>query len=223
MRWRSTRKADKVMTGRHPKGLAADAKGEPQRRCIASGAVKDKQTLLRFVIDPRGQVVPDVDGRLPGRGIWVSANRRMLKKACEKNLFARAARAQVTVPADLVDRVEGLLVRRCLDTVGLARRAGQAVSGYERVSEWLRAGRGGVLLAAADGAPAPRAKMRAASPDVPVVELFSGDELGTTAGRERTVHLVIAPGKLALGIRREAARLSGFRSDRTEYAHSGKL
>lgn len=209
------------MTG-HPKCSAVGAKDGPQRRCIASGAVKDKRTLVRFVIDPAGHVVPDIDERLPGRGIWVSANRHMLSKACEKNLFARAARAQVTVPADLVDRVEGLLVRRCLDTVGLARRAGQAVSGYERVSEWLRAGRGGVLLAAADGAPAARAKMRAASPDVPVVELFSGDELGTTAGRERTVHLVIAPGKLALGVRRQAARLSGFRSGLGGRAHSGK-
>jgi hypothetical protein len=65
--------------------------------------------------------------------------------------------------------------------------------------------------------------MRAAGPDVPVVELFSGDELGMTAGRERTVHLVIAPGKLALGIRREAARLSGFRGGRAQRAHSGKL
>jgi predicted RNA-binding protein YlxR (DUF448 family) len=210
------------MTG-HSKTLADAAGDEHRRRCIASGAVKDKGVLLRFVIDPLGQVVPDVDERLPGRGIWVSANRQMLKKACEKNLFARAARAQVTVPADLVDRVEGLLVRRCLDTIGLARRAGQAVSGYERVSEWLRAGRGGVLLAAADGAPAACAKMRAAGPDVPVVELFSGDELGMTAGRERTVHLVIAPGKLAQGIRREAARLSGFRGGRAQRAHTGKL
>ncbi len=207
----------------HPKRLAAGAEDMPQRRCIASGEVKDKQTLLRFVIDPQGQVVPDIDERLPGRGMWVSADRHMVKKACDRNLFAKAARAQVRVPADLVERVESLLVRRCLDRVGMARRAGQSVSGYERVSEWLRAGRGGVLLAAADGAPAARAKMRAASPDVPVVELFSGDELGMTSGRERTVHLVIAPGKLALAIRREAARLSGFRNDRVPCAHAGKL
>ncbi len=206
----------------HPKRLAAGAEDQPQRRCIASGAVKDKQALLRFVIDPQGQVVPDIGGRLPGRGIWVSANRQMLKKACEKNLFARAARAQVTVSADLVERVEGLLVRRCLDRIGMARRAGQAVSGYEKVSEWLRAGRGGVLLAAADGAPGARAKMRAAGPDVPVVDVFCADELGMTAGRERTVHLVIAPGKLALGVRRDAARLSGFRNDDAQATHPGK-
>ncbi len=207
----------------HPKGPAAAAAETPQRRCIASGAVKDKQSLLRFVIDPGGQVVPDIDERLPGRGIWVSADRRMLTKACKKNLFAKAARAQVSVPADLVERVEELLVRRCLATVGMARRAGQAVSGYEKVSEWLRAGRGGVLLAAADGAPGARAKIRAACPDVPVLDVLSGDELGLTSGRERTVHLVIAPGKLASGVRREAARLSGFRNDRAVSAHSGKL
>jgi len=206
----------------YPIGLASDAEVKPRRRCIASGAVKDKQELLRFVIDPQGQVVPDIDERLPGRGIWVSADRHMLKKACEKNLFARAARAKVTVSSDLVQRVERLLVRRCLDTVGMARRAGQAVSGYEKVSEWLRAGRGGVLLTAADGAPGACAKIHAASPNVPVVDVLSSNELGMTSGRERTVHLVIAPGKLALGIRREAARLSGFRNDRAASARSGK-
>lgn len=206
----------------HPKGSAV-AGDKPQRRCVASGVLKHKEALLRFVIDPEGHVVPDIDERLPGRGIWVSADRQMLKRACEKNLFARAARAQVSVPADLVERVEELLVRRCLDTVGLARRAGQAVSGYEKVSEWLRAGRGGVLLSAADGAPGARAKIRAAGPDVPVLDVLNGDELGMTSGRERTVHVVIAPGKLALGICRQAARLSGFRSDRVASAHSGKL
>ncbi len=186
--------------------------GACRRRCIVSGAVKGKDELLRFVIGPEGQVVPDIEGRLPGRGFWLSARRDMLEKACARNLFAKAARTEVVVGADLVDQVERLLTRRCLDLIGLARRAGQAVSGHDKAREWLKVGRCGVLLAAADGAPGGRAKMRAFATGRPVVEVFSGTELGSAVGRERAVHMVVAPGKLAVGLVREAARLGGFRA-----------
>ena len=191
---------------------------ESQRRCIVSGVVDNKQHLLRFVIGPDGQVVPDIGERLPGRGIWLSARRKTLEKACSKKLFSKASRTHVVVPGDIVDRVERLLLGRCLNIIGLARRAGQAVSGYEKVSAWLKAGKGGVLVTAVDGAPAARAKLRGVRPEIPIVEVLSGSELGATADRDRTVHMVIAPGKLASDLRREANRLAGFRYDNTEQA-----
>jgi hypothetical protein len=194
---------------------------ESQRRCIVSGVVDNKEHLLRFVIGPDGQVVPDIDERLPGRGIWLRARRKTLEMACSKRLFSKASRSNVVVPGDIADRVERLLLGRCLNIIGLARRAGQAVSGYEKVSAWLRAGRGGILIAAVDGAPAGRAKLRAVRPDLPVVELLNASELGATADRERTVHMVIAPGKLASDLRREAARLAGFRYENAEQAGIG--
>lgn len=167
--------------------------------------------MLRFVVGPGREVVPDVEGRLPGRGIWLSAQRDMVNTACAKNLFAKAARARVAVPADLADRVERLLARRCLDLIGLARRAGQAVAGSDKARAWLRAGRGAVLVAAADGAPGGRAGMRALAPGLPLVDLFSGAELGRALGRQGVVHLVLAPGRLAESLLGEAARLAGFR------------
>ena len=197
---------------RRPRLPTEDGDGTCQRRCIVSGAVKSKDELLRFVIGPDGQVVPDIEGRLPGRGFWLSARRDMLEKACARNLFAKSARTDVRIGADLIDQVERLLTRRCLDLIGLARRAGQAVAGHDRAREWVKGGRCGVLLAAADGAPGGRAKMRAFATGVPVVEVFSGAELGAAAGRERAVHMVVAPGKLAVGLVREAARLAGFRA-----------
>jgi predicted RNA-binding protein YlxR (DUF448 family) len=197
---------------RRPRLPAKDGDDGCRRRCIVSGVVKGKDELLRFVIGPDGRVVPDIEGRLPGRGFWLSARRDMLEKACARNLFAKAARTDVIVGADLVDQVERLLTRRCLDLIGLARRAGQAVSGHDRVREWLKGGRCGVLLAAADGAPGGRSKMRAFATGMPVVEMFSGAELGSAAGRERAVHMVVAPGRLAGGLVREAARLAGFRA-----------
>jgi uncharacterized protein len=197
---------------RRPRLPAEDGDGTCQRRCIVSGVVKSKHELLRFVIGPDREVVPDIDGRLPGRGFWLSARRDVLEKACAKNLFARAARADVSVGADLIDQVERLLTRRCLDLIGLARRAGQAVAGHDRAQEWLKSGRCGVLLAAADGAPGGRAKMRAFATGMPVVDVLSGAELGSAAGRERAVHMVVAPGKLAAGLLRETGRLAGFRA-----------
>ncbi|MCR6629641.1 MAG: DUF448 domain-containing protein [Magnetospirillum sp.] len=105
----------------------------PNRRCIVTGQVRPKGELLRFVVSPAGEVVPDLEHRLPGRGIWLSARRDVVNTAVTKRLFAKAARRAVTVPGELADRLEGLLCRRCLDAISLARRAGQAVCGFEKV------------------------------------------------------------------------------------------
>ncbi len=155
--------------------------------------------------------MPDVEEHLPGKGIWLSANVDMIKKACTKNLFSKAARMTVVVPADLVEQVEALLVRRCLSLIGLARRAGQAVAGFERVRQWLAAGRAGLLMAAADGSPRSRARVQALAGETPVVSSLRSDELGVAAGREHAVFVVIAPGNLAERLRREAGRLAGLR------------
>ncbi len=168
--------------------------------------------MLRFVIAPDGEVVCDIEARLPGRGFWLSADRDMIHKAIVGNLFSKAARAKVRVPADLADRAEGLLARKCLDTIGMARRAGQAVAGFAKVEAWLNEGRGaGVLLAAADGAPQGREKMQGHAPSAPLVDLFSADELGAAFGRDHTVHAVIGPGRLATSMVTNAVRLKGLK------------
>ena len=189
------------------------------RRCLVSGAVLPKERMLRFVVGPDGTVVADVEGRLPGRGLWLRSHRNMVNTACAKNLFAKAARARVIVPADLADRVEGLLARRCLDLIGLARRAGQAVTGFERVRGWVHAGKAGLVLAAADGSVRGRAKLRAL--ERPTVELFRGAELGAALGRPRAVHVALAPGRLADRLVREARRLREFRDGPEEVPEAG--
>lgn len=183
----------------------------PRRRCVATGEVQAKDVLLRFVVGPDGSIVPDVGATLPGRGIWLSPRRDVVNTAVAKRLFARAARRPVAVPDDLAERIEGLLVRRWLDTLGLARRAGEAVCGYEKVRAELGAGRAALLVQARDAAEAGRARMRAAATGLPVIELFDGAELGAVFGREAAVHVCLSPGKLALRLRQDAGRLAGFR------------
>lgn len=190
----------------------------PLRRCVATGVVQAKDGMIRFVVGPDGSVVPDLEERLPGRGLWLTADAAAVTMAVRRKAFSKAARRAVGVPDDLSGVLEGLLERRCLDRVGLARRAGQLVSGYEKVREALktrrvaRAGEPGLLIQAADGSPDQRSKVSALAPDLPVVALFTRDALAAALGREVAAHAVVARGGLADGLRRDADRLAGLRN-----------
>jgi predicted RNA-binding protein YlxR (DUF448 family) len=169
--------------------------------------------LIRFVLGPDHQVLPDLEERLPGRGMWLSADRDVVNRAVAGRLFARAARAPAAAEADLAATVERLLARRALECVGLARRAGQVVVGFEQVRAWLRASKAAVLIAAADGAAEGRAKLRRLAPDLPLITAFPRDELGACLGRDEVVHVAVAPGGLAQRLLRDVERLAGFRPD----------
>jgi uncharacterized protein len=189
---------------------------ESERRCIVAGLSFPPEKLIRFVVGPDNQIVADLEEKLPGRGFWLSADLDMVNTACDKKLFNKAARCSVTVSASLAEDLENLLVRRCLDRVALARRARQAVGGFDRVTEKLKAGgkwRGGILLAASDGAADGRNKIRRLAEGMDVISLFSAAELGSAIGSERTVHLIIESGGLARTLRRDTGRLAGFRRD----------
>jgi uncharacterized protein len=193
----------------------------PERRCLVTREVKDRDQMIRFVLDPAGQVVPDVDGRLPGRGMWLSADRNVLNRAIAANLFARAARMRVQVRADLAEQVERLLVSRALDCLGLARRAGQVAMGFDQVRACLRSSSAAVLIAAADSAADGRRKLRQLAPGVPVITAFSKAELGAALGRDGIVHVAVAPGGLARRLIGSVRRLAGFRAGVTAPAADG--
>jgi predicted RNA-binding protein YlxR (DUF448 family) len=182
----------------------------PLRRCIATRAVLPKSRLIRFALGPDFLVAPDLEGKLPGRGLWLQARRDVVETACARNLFAKAARSEARLPAGLADRIEAGLRRRCLDALGLARRAGRVVVGYEQVKSWLREGRAGVLAEAIDGSEAGRAKLGGRVAALPLVELFTAAELGAALGRDHAVHVALAPGALARRFLGEATRLAGF-------------
>lgn len=196
---------------------AIGGRHSPLRRCIVTRTVQARDVQVRFVIAPDGRVVPDVGESLPGRGLWVTADRAVLGRAVARNAFAKAARRPVRVPGDLVEQVTAQLERRCLDQIGLARRAGQAVAGFEKVRDALRSGRVGgagkvaVLLAACDGAADGRAKLRALAGDRAVIALFDAASLGAAFGRDLTVHAALAAGGLADRLIVDARRLEGLR------------
>lgn len=176
--------------------------------------------MIRFVLGPDASLVPDLAGRLPGRGMWISADRRALAAALAKNGFAKAARAPVQAPADLVEQVERALVRRCLDRVGLLRRAGELVAGFDQCAEWLRHRRCACVLTASDGSAEGRRRIEALAHDVPVLDPFTRAELGAAIGRDEIVHVAIAIGRLAQQLLQELRRLHGFREFRMPEGHA---
>ena len=189
------------------------------RRCIGTRGPRPADALIRFVVAPDSTLVPDVDGRLPGRGLWVSADRDVLGKALARNQFAKAARAPVRAPEGLAQQVEDLLVQRCLDRVGLARRAGELVVGFDQVADWLRGGRCGLVLCARDGAAEGRRRIEALAGAVPVIVAFDRAELGRAVGREEVVHAALARGGIARELSAELGRLHGFREFRMPAGH----
>ncbi len=187
----------------------------PERRCIATGETGPKAGLVRFVVGPESQVVPDILGRLPGRGMWVTADRTALVRAAGKGLFARAAKQSVKVPDALVEDVEMLLAQRLLELVSLARKAGEAVAGFEKVKEWLVSGRAAVLLQASDGSERGRAKLRPPDRTGALVDGLTAQELGFAFGRHHVIHGALAAGGLATRVVEDAARLRGIRGTAT--------
>jgi len=171
--------------------------------------------MVRFVIGPDQTVVPDLEEKLPGKGLWLSADRDMIHTACAKNLFAKRARCRAVVDPDLAGRVEDLLVRRCTALLQMARRAGQLTIGFDEVRRRLADGDGGQLLAASDGGPGGREKITALARETPASAALTGDELGRSMGRERIAHALVAPGRLARRLGRELDRLAGLRSSAT--------
>ncbi len=216
-----------------PRAGKGAASRNMERRCIATMQGRPPAEMIRFVIAPDGAVTPDVSARLPGRGAWVTASSEAIALAAKRGAFSRAFKRQVTVPADLAAQAEALLAKRCLDMLGMAKRAGDLILGFEQVREAIRNSRPGCLIAASDASEDQRGKVLGLAkaiygPDLeedlpepgemagkgdlpPVAGCFSGVELGMALGRERVIHACLELGPIAHAWMGELGRLSGFR------------
>lgn len=190
----------------------------PVRRCLVTRVTLPKPALLRFVVAPDGGLTPDLAGKLPGRGLYLLPRGAVLRKATAKNLFAKAARRQVSIPEGLPSEIERQLRRRCIDLLSLARRAGDAVAGFEKVRAWLQQGRAALLVEADDGADGGREKLRrlmrglsdGADPAPRIAAFADAGTLGAAFGRDHVVHAALRAGGLADRLALEARRLQDF-------------
>ena len=191
-------------------GASNDRSDGAERKCIATGEVQPKHGLIRFVVGPDNQVYPDILGKLPGRGIYVAADRAALELAIKKKAFSRSAKQLVSLPDGLVDEVEQQLARRVVELISLQRKAGKAVAGYEKVKGWLQTEEAEVLIQAVDGSG--RGKSKLSTPHYGhYIGWLTADELGLAFGRQTVIHGALASGGLTQRVVEEAGRLKGVR------------
>lgn len=155
-------------------------------------------------------MAPDFTGKLPGRGAWVSASRECVETAVKKNAFAHAFRCKADAPDDLAERVEAGLKKSALSALGLARKTGDAVTGFEKVRSALKAGKAAVLVEASDGSPDGKRKLAGLAEGVPVIGGFAGEEISAALGETSVVHAALKQGSAATRFLREARRFEGF-------------
>jgi predicted RNA-binding protein YlxR (DUF448 family)/ribosomal protein L7Ae-like RNA K-turn-binding protein len=170
--------------------------------CLATGDVLPKDELIRFVVDPDNNVVPDLARNLPGQGLWVKVDYEAITLAAKQGLFGKMAKAPVKTAPNLADQVIKLLRVRCLAFLGLAKGAGVAVLGQTQVEMALREKKLGLLLLA-DDAKAELVNLR----KIPIYHLFSRDELGQALGFAQIVYAGLRPHGLTKSLKTELYRL----------------
>ncbi|MBL4601196.1 MAG: DUF448 domain-containing protein [Emcibacteraceae bacterium] len=204
------------------------AKKLRMRKCLVTKEVYSASELIRFVCAPDGQITPDVAAKLPGRGCWILAKRNVLEEAVKKKVFLRfghqviasskkndldeldeeVVKGKITIKVrdDLVDQIESLLYKRCLDYLSLANRAGNILSGFEKVRAALKSGKTNVLLIACDGAENGRSKMCQGLDNLKVIDMFTRGDLSRAIGLENAVNLALLPGGIRTSLLQELSR-----------------
>ncbi|MEL6785276.1 MAG: RNA-binding protein, partial [Pseudomonadota bacterium] len=213
----------------------------PERTCIVTREVKSPDTMIRFVAGPEGQVVPDLKGRLPGRGVWVTRNRALVAKAVEKRAFARGLQAPVKASDDLPVQVDSLLAKAALGALSMANKAGEVITGADKVDDHLRRGprgKNGALAAlhATDGAEDGLRKLQQAAlagayeglnkkgrarvdggkdttlAALPVFRVFTSEEMSLALGANHVIHASIINGPAGLNLQNRLAQLTQYRA-----------
>jgi predicted RNA-binding protein YlxR (DUF448 family) len=191
-----------------------------ERTCALTRELKPAAEMIRFVMGPRGEAVPDVKRKLPGRGIWVTATRTAIEDAIERNVFARGFRRDVRVAHDLAEQTERLIERAVLDALAIAGKAGTVVSGFSKVEAAV--GRDDILalIHAADASDDGKRKLAAAlhrnttgkSREIVVIDAFTGAQLDLALNRPNVVHAALLAGPGSETFLARAARLTRFRT-----------
>ena len=198
------------------------------RQCAVTRAHRPVGELIRFVLDPDGEVVPDLKRRLPGRGLWLTCAGDVIEDAVRKNYFARAFRRPVEVSSDLVQLLDRLLAEAALGLLGFANKAGEVVTGFAKVDDKLTRHRETIacLVHAAEAAENGCQKLDAKFLKVPefvdagaeILRCFTTDELSLALGRLNVVHAAVIQGRLSPKFLQAAARLENFRAGSATFA-----
>lgn len=184
------------------------AKSEPERSCIVTRQVMPKEDLIRFVVGPEDRLVVDLAGKLPGRGMYVTASKLLIGEAIAKRSFSKAAGQQVSIPEGFLAQIEAQLQRRVADSLSLARKAGQVITGFEKVEKALQQGEVAALIHAADASDDGVRKLQESG--LPTFRELPRELLSTVLGRENAVHAAVTHGPAAEFFISQARRFAFF-------------
>ena len=199
---------------------ATDVAPGTERTCALSRELKPASEMIRFVLGPAGEVVPDVKRKLPGRGIWITASRAAIEDAARRNVFARGFKRDVRVAGDLATRTDQLIERAAIDALAIAGKAGAVISGFTRIEAAVGRDDIRALLHAADAGDEGKRKLDAAlrrettgkSSEIVVIDAFTGAQLDLALNRPNVVHAALLAGPGSETFLTRAARLRYFRA-----------
>ena len=181
-------------------------KSATTRMCAVTREVRPIDELIRFVVSPAGEVIPDLKRKLPGRGLWISASRQAVAEAVRRHQFSRGFKRDVRVAPTLVVDTESLLVRGMIEALAMAAKAGQVISGFSKVEGALGQARGSIaaLIHASDGAVDGIRKLDAVARqntgnnpvlrEFPVVTALTSEQLDLALGRSNVIHAALLAG-----------------------------
>ena len=174
------------------------------RMCAVTRQVRPIEELIRFVVSPQGEVIPDLKRKLPGRGLWVSASHRTVAEAVRRNHFSKGFKRDLRVAPTLVADTESLLVRGVIEALAMAAKAGQVIAGFSKVEGALEQRQVEALIHASDGAADGIRKLDAIarqnaginddSRKFPVVTALTSEQLDLALGRSNVVHAALLAG-----------------------------
>jgi predicted RNA-binding protein YlxR (DUF448 family) len=191
-----------------------------ERFCALTRSLLPVSAMIRFVVGPAGEAVPDVKRKLPGRGIWISATRVAVEEAVKRNIFARGFKREMKVSGALADETDRLLVRAALDALAMAGKAGAVIGGFAKVEAALGNNEVLALIHAANGAEDGKRKLMQAfrrarteeSGEIDVISIFDGTELDLALNRPNVVHAALLAGPGSETFLARVKRLQRFRS-----------
>ncbi len=195
-----------------------DEEKGPNRTCVATRSVLPIEALIRFALDAEGRLTPDIRGKLPGRGVWVTGSHAALAEAIRKKSFTRSLKQPVMVAADLPDQVDHLLTADARQSLAMANKAGVVITGFTKVEAAINKGGVQALVSANDGGEDGRRKIvqavkrnHAGEAAIPVFSLFASHELDLALGRENAIHAALLAGSACDAFVKRCRRLEMFR------------
>lgn len=203
----------KPVTSNRGKGI-----DKPVRQCALRRKSFREDELLRFVLDPSGRVVPDIKRKLPGRGVWVSADYDDIAAAVGRKVFSRGFKTSASADAHLADLAGDLLNRAALQDLAMANKAGLVISGFTKTEKAIKSRNNLNLIHAIDAARdgtekldrlaravwGPRENARCS------ISGFSSTEISTALGKINVNHAAIADGPAGQAFIRSAKRYIGY-------------